>query len=343
MSNLTVVGITGSYGKTSIKNIINEVLQEEKITLQTPSSFNTPVGLSITINKDLTKMHEIFLAEMGAYYPGEIKELANMVKPKIGIVSSIGPQHLETFKSIKNIQKTKMELIENLPIDGLGILNYDNQNIREYNLKNKVPIKWYSLEEENVDLYAYDIIYLEQGMNFKIKFKNEEYQIETKLLGKYNVYNILAAILVADYEGIPINKIIKNIKKINKIEKRLEIKYINKELTIIDDSFNGNIVGMQEGFKILSKYNNLKILITPGIIDGGTENYKINKELSQSIEGIDYILFVGKYNRQPLHEGLKDNLQAKDFDNFLDAYNYAVNLEGKKTILVANDLPDKYN
>ncbi|MFV0289152.1 MAG: Mur ligase family protein [Mycoplasmatales bacterium] len=343
LTNLTVVGITGSYGKTSIKNIINDVLKEEKITLQTPSSFNTPMGLSITINNELTKMHEVFLAEMGAYYLGEIQELANMVHPKIGIVSAIGPQHLETFKTIENIQKTKMELIESLPQDGIGILNYDDQYLKEYQLKNKVLIKWYSLENKNVDLYGYDITYLTSGMTFKINFKNQEYLVETKLLGKHNIYNILAAILVADSQKIPITKILKNIKKIEKIEKRLELKHINSELTIIDDSFNGNITGIKEGVQILSRYQNTKILITPGIIDGGAQNYQLNKEFAQSIKNIDYVIFIGKYNKKALTEGVNQNLKVKYFDNFIEGYNYAINIKGSKTMLIANDLPDKYN
>ncbi len=345
LKNLTVIGITGSYGKTSIKNIINDILKEEEITLQTPSSFNTPMGLTITINNDLNKMHENFIAEMGAYYKGEIKELAQMVSPKIGIVSSIGPQHLETFKTIENVQNTKMELIENLPADGLGILNYDNKYIRDYKIKNKVPIKWYSLENENVDLYAYNIKYLKNGMEFTIKYKEKEYEIKTKLLGKHNIYNILAAILVADYKGIPIEKTINNIKKVSKIPNRLELKNISEELTIIDDSFNGNIEGMQEGINILSKFDNIRILITPGIIDGGKKNFEINKKLAITIKNIDYIYIVGNYNKKALLEGLKNNksIEIHTEDNFIDAYNLAVNIKGSKTILIANDLPDKYN
>ncbi len=343
-SNLTVIGITGSYGKTSIKNIINDVLKDYEITLPTPSSFNTPMGLSITINNDLNKMHENFIAEMGAYYKGEIKELALMVKPKIAVVSSIGPQHLETFKSIENIQSTKMELVEYVDKDGIAILNYDNKYIREYDIKNPVKTVFYSLENKDVDLFADNIIYLEDGMSFDIYFKDNKYTIKTKLLGKHNVYNILAAILVADYKGIKIKDIIKSITKLSKIEHRLELKKISKELTIIDDSFNGNIEGLKEGVNILSKYKDKKVLITPGLIDGGEENYSLNYEYAKSIKGIDHVIFIGKYNRKALNKGIENCLDIQNFDNFIDGYNYAINnIKGKKVILMANDLPDKYN
>ncbi len=343
-SNLTVIGITGSYGKTSIKNIINDVLEDYQITLPTPSSFNTPMGLSITINNDLNKMHENFIAEMGAYYKGEIKELALMVKPKIAVVSSIGPQHLETFKSIENIQKTKMELVEYVDKDGVAILNYDNKYIREYDIKNPVKTLFYSLEKKDVDLFADNIIYLEDGMSFDIYFKNKKYTLKTKLLGKHNIYNILAAILVADYNGIDIDDIIKSISKLSKIEHRLELKKISKELTIIDDSFNGNIEGLKEGVNILSKYNNTRVLITPGLIDGGEENYALNLEYAKSIKDIDHVIFIGNYNKKALNEGINKCIDIQNFDNFIDGYDYAINnIKGSKTILIANDLPDKYN
>lgn len=341
--DLTVIGITGSYGKTSIKNIVDEVLSDSEITLKTPSSFNTPMGLSITINNNLNKMHENFIAEMGAYYKGEIEELALMVKPKIGIVSSIGPQHLETFKTIQNIQNTKMELVENIEENGLAILNYDNKYIREYKIKNKVKTAYYSLENKDVDLYAHDILYKEDGMEFKILFHKKEYKIKTKLLGKHSIYNILAAILVADYKGIKIEKIIKSISKLSKIEHRLELKKISNDLTIIDDAFNANIEGLKEGVNILSKYKNIKILITPGLIDGGDQNFNLNKEYAKSIKGIDHVIFIGNYNKKALNEGIDKSMKVYNYDNFIDAYNFAISLNGSKTILIANDLPDKYN
>lgn len=347
--NLCVIGITGSYGKTSIKNIINSVLCDYEVTLQTPSSFNTPMGLSITVNNNLNNLYQNFIAEMGAYYKGEIKELCDLVHPQIGVVSSIGPQHLETFKNIETIQETKMELIESLPENGLGVLNYDNKYIREYKIQNNVKIKWYSLEEENVDLYAYDIQYLNTGTKFKIKLKeNNEYniyEIETKLLGKHSIYNILSAIIVADFKGISINQIISKIKQLEPIEHRLELKIINKDYQIIDDSFNANIDGLKEGVNILSKMESVrKILITPGLIDGGKYNDKLNKEFASSIpDDITDILIIGNYNKDILIDNINNKDRVKTFDNFIDGMNYANLLKGTKTILIANDLPDKYN
>ena len=126
MPNLSVVGITGSYGKTSSKNIIHSILNSNFISYPTPKSFNTPYGLMISINNGIDKFTNMFIAEMGAYKQGEIKELCDFVHPKYGILTTIGVAHLETFKSEENIIKGKFELIESLPHDGVGILNKDD-------------------------------------------------------------------------------------------------------------------------------------------------------------------------------------------------------------------------
>ena len=128
--DLTVVGITGSFGKTSTKFIVGTILEEKYKVLNTPESYNTPMGLSKVINNELDESHEIFVAEMGAREIGEIKEVAELCQPKIGVITSIGPVHLETFKNIENIMKTKYELIEELPADGIAIFNYDNEYVK---------------------------------------------------------------------------------------------------------------------------------------------------------------------------------------------------------------------
>jgi UDP-N-acetylmuramoyl-tripeptide--D-alanyl-D-alanine ligase len=347
--DVEVIGITGSYGKTSIKNIIGGILNEFEPTLITPESYNTPMGLTITINNYLSPFHKNFIAEMGAYYEGEIDELAKLVSPKVGVVSSVGNQHLETFKTIEVIQKTKMELIEALPSDGLGILNFDNEYIRSYQIKNDVMIKYYSLENEDADIYAYDIEYLSAFMRFKIKFNNQEYIVETKLLGMHNVENILAGILVCDYKQIPIDKIIKSIAKLKPVKNRLEFKYVSPSLSIIDDAFNANTKGIKESIKILSTYEKKRrVIITPGLIDLGNEMSSFHKELGTYMTSmVDDIVLIGNLNKVDLLTGISessfDQERVKCFDNFIDGYNYSIGLEGEKILLIANDLPDKFN
>ncbi len=346
---LFVIGITGSYGKTSIKNIVGNVLGEIEPTLITPESYNTPNGLTITVNNFLNPFHKNFVAEMGAYYEGEIKELVDLVSPKIGIVSSVGPQHLETFKTMETIQKTKLELIEGLPTDGLGILNYDNKYIREYEIKNSVEVKYYSLENEEADLYGYDVRYLDGMMAFKIKLDGEVYEVETKLLGIHSVQNIMASILVAQYKGIEISKAIAAIKKLKPVKNRLEYKYVNSKLSIIDDAFNSNPEGIREAIKILGNYENKKrILITPGLIDLGSKTEEIHNDLGAYLtDYVDEVYIVGKLNREAIIKGINstdfDTENVYECDNFIDAYEIATNQDLEKVVLIANDLPDKFN
>ncbi len=118
MRNLLVIGITGSYGKTSVKHFLHTVLAQQFNVLMTPESFNTPMGVTRTVRSSLSPTHDIFIAEMGAKQTGDIKELCDLAQPKMGIITSIGPQHLETFKTLENVQATKFELVESLPADG---------------------------------------------------------------------------------------------------------------------------------------------------------------------------------------------------------------------------------
>ena len=126
MPNLTVVGITGSYGKTSVKNFMAALLAVKYNVLMTPGSYNTTMGVVRTIREMLRPSHEIFIAEMGAKQSGDIKEICDLVHPTYGILTSIGEQHLETFGSVENIVATKFELVDAIPADGMAFLNYDN-------------------------------------------------------------------------------------------------------------------------------------------------------------------------------------------------------------------------
>ena len=138
--DLIKIGITGSYGKTSSKNIVQAIISDRYRSLMTPASFNTPMGITITIREHLKATDQVFVCEMGADKVNDIKYLCKFVKPQIGLVTSIGPQHLQTFKTMDNIIKEKMQMIENLPKDGLGIINIDNEYIRNYKINNKFRI-----------------------------------------------------------------------------------------------------------------------------------------------------------------------------------------------------------
>ena len=174
MKTLKVIGITGSYGKTSSKNILNDILNIKYNSMPTPKNFNTPFGLMITINNYLDKFTDVFIAEMGACQEGDIKELCDLVHPKYGIITKIGVAHLATFGSRENIQKTKFELIESLPSDGIGILNGDDKWQRNYKIKNSCKIKWIGIDSEDVDVRAKNITLSPKGTKFDCYFKGDD-------------------------------------------------------------------------------------------------------------------------------------------------------------------------
>ena len=145
---LSIVGITGSYGKTSVKTILNELLSDVYYTLMTPGSYNNQMGITLTIRNKLERLHEVFLCEMGADHVKEIHDLMQFVKPQYGVVTSVGPQHLATFGSMENILHEKMQMIECLPANGIGFVNRDNPYIRSYSIQNTCQIVGFGMCED---------------------------------------------------------------------------------------------------------------------------------------------------------------------------------------------------
>ena len=353
MENLKVVGITGSYGKTSSKNILADILNIKYVTLPTPKNLNTPYGLIITINNHLDKFTEVFIAEMGAYKTGEIKQLCDMVKPKYGILTKIGTAHLETFGSEENIQKTKFELIESLPLDGIGVLNRDDPKQVSYKLKNKCKILWIGIENKDVDVYASDIKCSSIGTSFKVKFKNEakEYEFETRLLGNHNVYNILAGLALGYEFGIPIEKLQQSVKTIKPVEHRLELKRLGTFYQI-DDAYNSNPVGAKGAIDVLAMMPGVKIVVTPGMVELGDKEDYYNEKFGEQIaeEGnIDYVVLIGKKKTLPIKKGLENKNYNMDnvivYNDVKEAYNFIRGIKTKEEVyaLFENDLPDTYN
>ena len=353
MPNLKVIGITGSYGKTSSKNILADILNIKYATLPTPRNLNTPYGLIMTINNYLDKFTDVFIAEMGAYVNGEIKELCNLVHPKYGILTRIGTAHLESFGSEENIRKTKFELIESLPLDGIGVLNKDDPKQVSYKLKNKCKILWIGIDNKDVDVYASNIKCSSIGTTFDVTFKGDKkkYEFETKLLGKHNVYNILAGLALGHEFGISITKLQQAVRNIKQIEHRLELKKMGYFYQI-DDAYNSNPVGAKSALEVLSMMPGLKVVVTPGMVELGAKEDELNKEFGKQIATIskaDYVVLIGEKKTIPIREGLKE--ENFDMDNLIvyndvkEAYNFIRGIKTKKDIyaLFENDLLDTYN
>ncbi len=266
-----VIGITGSYGKTSSKNILNDILNIKYNAFPTPKNYNTKLGLVMTINNYLDKFNDYFIAEMGALKHGDIQSYCDLVKPKYGILTVIGKAHLETFKTIENIQETKFSLIESLPHDGIGILNADDPLQVNYNLKNNCKIIWIGINSE-CDIQAKNIKCSKKGMSFEIEFDKKTYLFETKLLGNNNIYNLLAAIALGKELGISIPQLQQAVSGVKAVEHRLEL-IKRGDINIIDDAYNSNPQGFKMALEVLNMMDGKKIIITPGMIELGEEQY----------------------------------------------------------------------
>lgn len=349
--DLKVIGITGSYGKTSSKNILNEILSMDYISHPTPKNFNTDVGLMTTINNDLTKFDEIFIAEMGAYRVGRIKNACNLVHPRYGLLTTIGKAHLETFGSQENIIKTKFELIESLPSDGIAFLNMDDPLQVNYNLQNKVKVVWYAVNNKKADFYCLDTKCSDKGSTFKIFFKreNKAYEFQTRLLGRHNISNIVSAVAIGYEFGISIPKLQAAVSKIKPIEHRLELKKIGN-MYQIDDAYNSNPVGAKVALEVLGMMPGDKVVVTPGMVELGSEEEKYNKDFGEQISAVaDYVILVGEKQTKPIYDGLMAKKYDKDriiiTNDVRQTYILVSKLKGSKDIyaLYENDLPDTYN
>lgn len=349
-SNMDVIGITGSYGKTSSKNILNDILNVKYNAFKTPQNYNTPFGLMITINNYLDKFNDYFIAEMGACKVGEIKELCNLVHPKYGIITKIGVAHLETFRSEENIIKTKFELIESLPENGIGILNADDPKQVNYKIKNNCKIVWIGINNKNADWNATDIKLTKDGTVFSCKYKGEKksYKFETKLLGSANIYNILASIALGYNLGISIEDLIKGVKKVKPVEHRLELKRYY-DMHMIDDCYNANPEGCKMALDVLKMMDGKKIVISSGMIELGNKSYELNFELGKYMAGIaDDVILIGKEQTYPIYDGLKKNKFKEDkihiLNDIMSAFDLIHALKDKETyILLQSDLPDIFN
>ena len=350
MNNLKVIGITGSYGKTSSKNILNDILNIKYNSMPTPKNYNTPFGLMITINNFLDKFTDVFIAEMGACQEYDIDELCKLVKPKYGIITKIGIAHLATFGSREKIQKTKFELIENLPEDGIGILNGDDEWQRSYKIKNNCKIKWIGIDSTDVDVRAENITLSPEGTKFNVIIKddNNKYEFQTKLLGYANIYNILAGIALGLEFGMTIEQLKAGVSKVKAVEHRLELKK-QGDITIIDDAYNSNPDGAKMALDVLKMMPGKHIVVTPGMIELGEEEYIKNKEFGiQIADSADEVILVGKEKTKPIYEGLKEKKFKEDkihiINDVLIAFDLIQKLKEKETyVLLENDLPDIFN
>ena len=345
--NLTVVGITGSYGKTTTKFILTRILSEKFNVVCTPQSFNTPLGVVRTVRGDLKPQTQIFVCEMGAKNIGDIKEICDIANPDYAIITSVGAQHLETFKSVDNVYKTKFELADAVKLKGGKIfINGDCKEITDRNTDQSYI--GFGLNQSN-KFRAENISYGRSGSCFDLILDTEKIRVNTKLLGLHSVADIVAAAGVAYTLGVTAKDIAFAISALKPTEHRLELKSFKNSSLLIDDAYNANPEGCLAAVRVLSHFEGMKkTIITPGLIELGEKEYECNFNLGvEAAKHCDKIILVGENRSKPIKDGVlstdfnTDNLfVAKSFNEAMSIY--LKDLTSDSVVLLENDLPDNY-
>lgn len=338
------IGITGSYGKTSTKNILTAMLEKEYKVCTTPQNYNTEMGITKTILQNLDD-HDVFIAEIGARHKGDIEVLAKIVRPNYGILTTIGLQHVETFKNLQTIEETKNELPMNLDKNGIMVFNGDSNSTKK--LYAKFAGEKYLACDKNGFSYAENIEFDDNGSKFDLVINDEKMQIKTKLLGKCNINNIVTAATLAYILGISKEDIVSASKALIPSPHRLEL-IKNSGVTIIDDSYNSNLIGAQEALSVLEKFNGDKIVVTPGFVEMGSEQSSANFKLGGMVADVaDFIVIMNDINKNQILSGaISHNFERSKifFASTRKKQKEILSLITTKgcVILFENDLPDNY-
>jgi len=348
MPNLKIIAVTGSYGKTSTKHYLAKILSAKYNVLYTPGNYNTLLGITTTIRNSLKPTHEVFVCEIGIDRVGQMEKIIDLIHPDYCVITAIGSQHLETFKTQENITKSKLKLIDGLKPDGIAFLNLDNSYLKSSKISKKYV--GYGIENNtNNSMRISDIKYTTKGIQFNIIEKNENYIFQSKLLGEHNLINLFGAITVAKHLDVPIKEIINSVKYIQSVEHRLNL-IPGPEYNLIDDSYNSNPIGSGNALKVLKQMEGMRILITPGMVELGEKQYQYNYEFGVlASKCTDFIILVNKEQTLPIYEGLISEKYSKEKIEITDTFNTAmqkareIKSNGKqKYILIENDLPDNY-
>ncbi len=344
------IGITGSYGKTSVKHILGAILSEKYPTLITPASFNTPMGVTRAIREKLSPSHQVFVGEMGARHVGDIREMCRLVHPTIGIITSVGPQHLETFKTIERVASTKYELIETLPDESSHAYFYDDGAwVRRMYDRTQKPKTLCGRDPEACDCWCDEVSVSAEGSRFTLHIRGVgSVECQTRLLGEHSIQNILLAAAVASDLGLTLRQIAHGVEKLAPVKHRLELLSHPGSFTIINDAFNSNPVGAKAALEVLRAFPARRIIITPGMVELGEREAEYNREFGREMAGcVDIAIIVGKNRALPIIEGLKEAGFPDKAIHRVDSLDDSTRLlhslvRPTDTVLYENDLPDHY-
>lgn len=333
-SNVIKVGITGSYGKTSAKNVLAAMLSKKYKVLSTPSSFNTPLGIAKTVNGKNLNEYDVFIAEMGARHRGDIAELCQICPPDYSLITGICPQHLESFKTIENVVAAKGEIIAGtknvcfIAGDCFGYFKDASGQKVECNCVSDVKADC-------------------TGTEFTLNLGGESKRVKTKLLGAHNACNIGLCAQAAFEMGVDLQAIALAAEELEFTEHRLQLIQSNG-VNILDDGYNSNVVGAKAALNVLRLFGGKKIAVTPGLVELGILEESENAALGKELAGLDYVILVGETLVTAVKNGYTqaggDLEKISVVPTLAAAQDVLKNvIEKGDAVLFLNDLPEIYN
>jgi UDP-N-acetylmuramoyl-tripeptide--D-alanyl-D-alanine ligase len=348
-----VIGITGSFGKTTTKACVASVAELRGSTYATPASFNTYLGVVRAINEGLTTKHRTFVAELGAYRPGDITELCELVRPKIGVLTAIGPAHLERFGSLDAIERTKGELADNLPTDGVYVTNADDPRcVRTAEATDARVVLFSTAGAAEAEITAADISMAEGTTRFTLRERGAgEVTVRSRLLGRHNVANLLAAAAVGTSLDLPLEAIARALARVSPPAHRLA-PILNRQagIVVIDDAYNSNPVGAAAALEVLASHQaERRLLVTPGMVELGEREDEENERFgTQAAAVCDLVVLVGEERSRPILAGLTAASFPDSQIHVVANASEAEALLARTTrrgdvVLFENDLPDLYS
>jgi UDP-N-acetylmuramoyl-tripeptide--D-alanyl-D-alanine ligase len=331
LHNLQIIAVTGSYGKTSIKNFLFQILSRKFRVQTTPRSVNTIGGIVRDINENLLNQTEIYVVEAGARERGDILEIARFLEHHLAIVGKIGEQHIEYFKTIENILDTKLEIVKSKNLQRVYLHTSVGNNVLN---KRTSPFR--------IEYFANDVggvVSDIDGTNFNLKVKGEYHRFQTPLIGAFQAENLDVVVRIAVYYGFSIDDVREAILDLKPVENRLQKFRVGGKL-ILDDGYNGNLDGMLEAFRIVEKSKGRKIVVTPGLVESSNEQ---NERIAFEIDDVfDVVIITGSLNQKLFKENLKNPHALRIFledksklEQILSKYTNRGDI-----ILFANDAPN---
>lgn len=345
LSHVRVVGITGSYGKSSTKEFLSQILEKKFIVAKTPKNINTEIGIAKHILSTNFTDVDVYVVEMGAYRVGEIQAICNMVPPSIGILTAIAPQHLSLFGSMKNIQKAKFELLHALPKSGIAIINIDNKYCRELINTVQAQVRTFGSDEDyHPNVWIQDVKNIKNGIHFGLTSESGFHEVDLPIFGKHNVFNLIPAAMVAKQLGMKRGEIDAAVENIKAGQGSIT-RHTYGKATLLNDSYNSNPEGFKAALDLLNSFpsDKKRIVITRGMVELGESSQEIHEQIGGEISFVaDELVIISKNSAQALAHGVvhKFNTEVHHM------YDVAILLEYVKSqkqenvvILLENRLP----